>query len=194
MAATLLRVLCALWAVAVGVTAIGLQLPRGGEKTILEAAQNELLKDDPKWERCRDLKVVGRVCVDVYAIPANLTIGLRLTVRGMTVYDREIEGDHVCADERVVLRALEKDPALAPYKLLIEQVIKIDSQMPGKLFYLCIQLSNLTKTEGEISGCVELNTKVFCLKGPQKCTHEKRDPLGCFHIPLRHHMTPPNAI
>ena len=48
-----------------------------------------------------------------------------MTVRGFTVMERHFDGHRECADEREILLILAKDPKLAPFKPLIDKIIKV---------------------------------------------------------------------
>jgi hypothetical protein len=41
------------------------------------------------------------------------------------MYDRRFDGHRECADEREILRLIEHDPRLLPFKPIIDKIIKV---------------------------------------------------------------------
>ena len=76
-------------------------------------------------KRCFDVGSFGTLCGIIYAYPENLTVGGRVTWNEVTVFDYHITKDKVCATEKQLIKLVELIPQLAPFKKVIDEVLKL---------------------------------------------------------------------
>ena len=134
------------------------------------------------WEKCIDVPVLGETCLELYVMPANLTIGVRLLVRNHTVIDESLNGSHLCVDDKTLLEMLTYIPALLPFKKILDDLIKLYGLIPANVFSVCLDFTDLEISKTEVKGCAQLDSTLLCLKG--KCVYKGTDHFGCFDIPL----------
>lgn len=132
------------------------------------------------WEACSTFPVLGQTCVEVYVIPQNLTIGIKLIIQNKTVLDEEITASKLCLDDATLLELIADIPELAPFKPIIDYLIELLGFIPAEVFSICLVINNLNVTQHEATGCVDLSTVLMCWEG--SCLYKGNDPFGCFDI------------
>ncbi|KNC77405.1 hypothetical protein SARC_10134, partial [Sphaeroforma arctica JP610] len=81
------------------------------------------------WKECVNVELVGMVCLEAFAIPEKLTVGLKLLVRDVVVMQRLYDGHEECADERDILAIIGNDPSLIIYKPLIDSIVAAEAYL-----------------------------------------------------------------
>eukprot|EP00762_Andalucia_godoyi_P005831 ANDGO_06997.mRNA.1 hypothetical protein CAOG_07776 len=140
------------------------------------------LGSDPSWQKCADLPLIGETCVAVIADPAALSVNITLSIRGNVVINEEIAANHLCVDDMTLLKLAELIPVLAPYKALLEEIIKIHGFIPADIFSLCLELQdlNINYQQKEATGDVWLDATILCLGS--KCLGNFTHDFGAFDI------------
>jgi len=135
---------------------------------------------DYEWKACKQLPILNQTCVEIFAEKQKLLLGLRLIVNNRTMFEKDVSADHICMSQDELLKLLEYIPALAPYKPLIDEILKLHRFIPADVFSVCIHLKDLVISKTEFKGCVDLDVKLICWAG--KCLWKGSEPLGCFDI------------
>lgn len=138
--------------------------------------------DEANWMKCIDVPVLGKTCADFYIEPESLTVGVRLLVSGHVILDEAIHGNQVCLGEDQLLKLIELIPALAPFKPIIDGIIKLHKFIPAHIFSVCVHLTDIEVTQQQFSACANLDTTLMCIK--DSCLYTGTNDFGCFTLPL----------
>ena len=132
------------------------------------------------YKQCFDVGSFGTLCGIIYAYPENLTVGGRVTWNEVTVFDYHITKDKVCATEKQLIKLVELIPQLAPFKKVIDEVLKLYGKLPAEVMSLCLRLHDVAWSGKTLKACAAIDMNLICWKG--KCQWQGTHELGCFTI------------
>eukprot|EP00128_Syssomonas_multiformis_P009430 Colp12_sorted_trinity150504_noHs@3177 len=146
------------------------------------ALHAKLAGADKTWEKCADIVILGKTCIQAYIVPQNLSLGVRLLVRDKVILNQGLSYNNACVNENTLIKLLELIPELLPFKPLIDSILKAKGYIPAKVFSVCVNINNLDVNTTDISGCAALSATLICWEN--NCVAKKEVPFGCFDIPL----------
>lgn len=135
---------------------------------------------NPEWEKCMTLPILGETCLEVVVDPQALTVNVSLYINGNEVATETLSASHFCLDDQSLLKLLELIPALAPYKPIIDDIIKAEGFIPAEVLSVCIDIENLDVQPHEATGCPKLTANIICLES--KCLWTGQHQFGCFDL------------
>jgi len=138
------------------------------------------ISEERSWKQCFNVGNYGEVCGIVYVESTNLTIGGRVTWDGHTVFDYKFSANKICANEDDLLKLIELIPALAEFKPVIDEVLKVLGKIPAKVFNLCLEIYNIVWKDKTLQACARIDITLICWLG--KCAWKGTQELGCFTI------------
>ncbi|KAJ3452542.1 hypothetical protein M0813_03099 [Anaeramoeba flamelloides] len=127
------------------------------------------------YKYCFDPWGFGEICIEAYAIESSVTIGIEITFDGTVLLKEEFSGNQYCLNDDALLKLIELIPELAPFKELIDKLIKLYDHIPAKVFSVCLELSDVTVTKTEFKANDEFVYKLVCWEG--KCVKEGSEQL-----------------
>jgi hypothetical protein len=105
----------------------GILLPLIQEQ-IYEASSTSSSSSAPvdAWSQCVNIPVLDETCISIEVIPDNLTLIITLTIHNVTLVHTQLSATQICLDQGSLLRLLDLIPVLAPFKTLINYLIKVN--------------------------------------------------------------------
>jgi hypothetical protein len=103
-----------------------------------------------------------------------------LYLNGNEVLSEELSATQLCVGDDQLLKLLELIPALAPFKPVIDDIIKVHGFIPAEVFSVCLNVNNLDIEQHEAKGCPELDSQIMCFKG--KCLFSGANKFPCFDL------------
>ncbi|KAJ4461579.1 hypothetical protein PAPYR_2178 [Paratrimastix pyriformis] len=134
------------------------------------------------WRSCHNFPVLNETCIEVFLNEQSLNVSIRLIVNNHTVFEEDLSATHLCLDDTELIKLIELVPALAPYKKLIDEIVKVRKFIPAEVFSVCLDVEDLEITKKFAKGCVDMDIVLMCWE--KKCLWKGTEPMGCFNIPL----------
>eukprot|EP01089_Gocevia_fonbrunei_P016658 TRINITY_DN5226_c1_g1_i1.p1 TRINITY_DN5226_c1_g1~~TRINITY_DN5226_c1_g1_i1.p1 ORF type:complete len:174 (+),score=11.78 TRINITY_DN5226_c1_g1_i1:32-553(+) len=130
---------------------------------------------------CINVPFLGNTCLEIFAFPNNLTLGVSLIINGKVYVIDEIDAqNYLCLDDQTLLELISDIPALLPYKPVIDELIAILGFIPAEVFSICLQFQNLIITDYYASACPDISVVLMCFE--QQCLYKAVEPFECFRI------------
>eukprot|EP00271_Cylindrocystis_brebissonii_P003642 TRINITY_DN14826_c0_g2_i2.p1 TRINITY_DN14826_c0_g2~~TRINITY_DN14826_c0_g2_i2.p1 ORF type:complete len:215 (-),score=35.42 TRINITY_DN14826_c0_g2_i2:272-916(-) len=147
----------------------------------------ELTEPGLLWEKCRDVRNIGEVCIGIYGDPTAVpsTLGVQLRFMNST-FNLPVVGAQTCLDDKLLLRLLAKNPKFAAFAEMIEAIIVAEELSGAEVLSECVVLTDFLISLDEsgdsvfLDGCPILRSRWGCFKN--RCLKASEKQFECFHI------------
>jgi len=132
------------------------------------------------WKACTAIGNYGTVCGIITIKPSTLTIVGTLTWNGYKVFEYTFSANTICASEKELIELVSYVPALEEFKPVIDEIVKAMGHIPGKVFQVCLSLTDIAWKNQHLHACAHVSVTLICWMG--KCAWKGTRDLGCFDI------------